>query len=210
MAWADVGKRGKGKPRIDNDHLASKVALRLEGVTLSGKPREVYVLDAFAGFGHLWDAVRLALPEGWSVRLYQSDNERKRAGTLKVDNVRLLEAINLRRFDLIDLDAYGWPANQLKIVSQRAPKVPVVSTRIARALGPMPKVVLDDLGITIPKHGPKVLYETIADELWEAWLYRLGYRTSRLIRFDHNDAAVLAGDSGRMPGIIKRYELLIP
>lgn len=186
------------KTKTDNDHSATKVALRVEAVTMLGEPREIRLLDAFHGYGKLWQLVAAVLaPDGWSIKPYRVDHQVRGAGTLHVDNDRLMRSIDLRRFDLIDLDAYGWPAKQLKIVSQRAPKTPVLSTRIARALGPMPKVVLNDLGITIAADGPKVLYERIADELWEAWLYRLGYRTSRLVRFEH-------------AGLVKRYELLIP
>lgn len=185
--------------KLDNDHVASKVALRVEAVTRLGDPRPITVLDAFHGHGKLWDLVGDALPEGWEVRLYRADQAHRKLGTLRINNVRLLEVLDLNRFDLIDLDAYGWPAYQLKLVASRAPTKPVLTTRIVRALGNVPKVILEDLDIQIPKGGPGTLYLKMADELWEAWLYRLGYRTSRMLRFVHQDT-----------NMIKRYELLLP
>lgn len=181
----------------DNDHVASKVALRIEAVTMLGEPREVLLLDAFHGFGRLWHLVDDQLPPGWSLKVFRADRESRRAGTLKIENTRLLEAIRLDRFDLIDLDAYGFPSQQLKLVARKAPATLVLTTRIARSLGRIPKVITDDLGIRLPKGAPHTLIVTLADELWEAWLYHLGYRTSRLLRFDHG-------------GIVKRYELLTP
>lgn len=182
--------------KTDNSYMKAKVALRLEALELLGEPRAVRVMDAYHGHGKLWDAVR-EKATGWEIRLFRSDKQLRGAGTLRIDNARLLEAIDLSKFDLIDLDAYGWPTAQLKTVSKKAPKVPVLSTRIARTLTPVPNVVLDDLGFTITKGMPRSLHEQIGDELWEAWLYRLGYRTSRLIRIDDG-------------GMIKRYELLTP
>ncbi len=181
----------------DNDHIASKVALRVEAVELLGTPRPIRVLDAFHGHGRLWDMTRAVLPDGWDVKLYRSDHKERGAGTLKVDNARLLVALDLSKFDLIDLDAYGWPTTQLNTVAAKAPTTPVLTTRIARALGPVPHIILKDLGITLPKGAPVTLITTIADELWEAWLYKLGYRKSRLLFFSHG-------------GMVKRYELLIP
>jgi hypothetical protein len=180
--------------RTDNDHTASKVALRVEAVLRLGDPRPI------------WDLVRDQLPEGWTVALYRADQQHRRAGTLKINNERLLEVLDLARFDLIDLDAYGWPARQLKTVAARAPDKMVLTTRIVRTLGNVPKLILEDLGIQIPTGGPGTLYLKMADELWEAWLYRLGYRTSRMLRFDHNEDPEFRDQTHQ----VKRYELLIP
>lgn len=181
----------------DNDHIASKVGLRVEAIGRLGEPRDILVLDAYHGHGRLWDLTIAALPEGWNVRLYRSDHEDRGAGTLKVDNARLLAALDLTRFDLIDLDAYGWPASQLRSVAKKAPGKMVLTTRISRAMGVTPKVILDDLGLGFPKDAPPTLITTLADELWEAWLHQLGYVQSRLLSFDHGHHS-------------KRYELLLP
>src|SRR5688500_6854793 len=203
----------------DNDHFASKVALRVEAVTMLGEPRPVRVLDAYHGHGALWDAVTDALPEGWEVRLFRADKERRKAGTLRVNNARLLESLDLTKFDLFDLHAYGWPVHQLKQVATKAPDKLVVTTRIQMGLGALPVEMLVDLGLDIQSlrrsasaranQGSSstatswrlVMMSRYADELWEGWLYLMGYRTSRMLRYEH------AGNGGRST---KRYELLIP
>lgn len=188
---------GGTRTLTDNDHVASKVALRVEAIEMLGDPREIRVIDAYHGHGRLWQLVEEALPEGWTVKMYRADRETRAAGTLKVDNLRLLQAIDLTRFDIIDLDAYGYPAYQLRVVAARAPGKLVLSTRIAKAMGRIPKCVLEDLGFRLPKGAPGTLITTIADELWEAWCCQLGYGSSRLLRFDHGHH-------------VKRYETLIP
>lgn len=180
----------------DNDHLASKVALRVEAVTRLGEPREVRVLDAFHGHGRLWQLTEAGLPDGWTVKMFGSDKMNRGTGVLQIDNVRLLNALDLSAFDLIDLDAYGWPEKQLAIVAAKAPDVMVVSTRISRAMGMVPNRILRDLGVVLPKGTPGTLITHLADELWEAWLHHLGYRWSRLLRFEHGSHT-------------KRYELLL-
>lgn len=180
----------------DNDHVASKVGLRVEAVALLGEPRRIQVLDAYHGHGRLWGLTQAALPDGWDVHIFGSDKEARAAGTLRVDNLRLLQSLDLTRFDLIDLDAYGWPAAQLKVVAAKAPNTIVLSTRIAPPLGQIPNVILADLGIDMPDGAPHTLVNRLADELWEAWCWHLGYRTSLLCQFN--------------AGFRKRYEVLIP
>jgi hypothetical protein len=204
-----IGKDNRNRTledRSNNDHTESKVALRCEAVALLGPPRPITVLDAYHGDGLIWDAVERQLADGWSVKLFRSDRVPSSAGVLKVDNARLLEAIDLTRFDLIDLDAWGFPDKQLRIVARRAPKTPVITTRVCHAMAnAVTNLMLADLGFNLGKDYPLTLLAGIADELWEAWLYQLGYRTSRMLRFDH-----YGGGHGHSSNAIKRYELLIP
>jgi|OpeIllAssembly_1097287.scaffolds.fasta_scaffold87307_1 hypothetical protein len=184
---------------VDNDPeiTAGKIALRVEAVERLGEPRPIRVMDAYHGHGFLWGEARKALPD-WEISLYRTDKDQKKAGTLKVDNVRLLKSLDLSKFDLFDLDAYGWPAAQIKTVARKAPGKMVLSTRNTMGIGQIPKVVLNDLGSFLPPGTPgSLIQNAIADEIWEAWLYQLGYRTSRLLRLDSGDK-------------VKRYELLIP
>lgn len=195
--------------QTDNSHVASKVALRVEAVRRLGEPRQILVMDAYHGHGVLWDQVQAELGRDWNVRIYAVDHEQRSAGTLRIDNVRLLQSIDLTGFDLFDLDAYGWPAAQLKAVATKAPDKMVVLTRISPQWARIPLMVTDDLGLVLP-HGSRhpggpgtVLVSRLAEEMWEAWLYLLGYRTSRLLTFED-----YTGDSASMA--TKRFEIVIP
>jgi len=206
MAWT----RLKDHTYRDNDelNLDAKIDLRVEAVESLGDPRLIQVLDAFHGDGIIWDQVTERLPAGWEVQLYRADYETHAAGTLKVDNVRLLEVIDLARFDLIDLDAYGYPDKQLRIVAARAPQVPVVMTTIWRAWGMVPNAVSYDLGFRFPKGYAKTLVAKVGEELWEAWLYQIGYRQTRMIRFTHSIGVGGTVHNPNSRQVVKRYEVV--
>lgn len=181
--------------KTDNDHVATKLALRVHAVTRLGDPRPIRVLDAYHGHGRLWDETKAMLPEGWTVKVLGIDKEVRSPGTLRGDNLRIMGSLDLAGFDLIDLDAYGWPVEQLQLVARTAPDVPVLSTRISFPVGPPPLAVTDALGMKfITGTEATALMAAHGDELWEAWLYSLGYRNCIGVRF-----------AGAM---VKRYELL--
>lgn len=191
------------------DNLEAKVELRVELVESLGEPRLIQVLDAFHGEGVVWDLVQEQLPAGWEVQLYRADvDPHGRAGTLKIDNVRLLEVLDLSRFDLIDLDAYGYPDKQLRIIAARAPQVPVVMTTIWRAWGMVPNAVSYDLGFRFPKGYAKTLVAKVGEELWTAWLYQLGYRQTRMIRFTHSIGVGGTVINPNSRQVVKRYEVI--
>ena len=206
MAWT----RLKNHTYTDNDeaNLGAKVDLRIEAVESLGEPRHIHVLDAFHGDGVVWSLVKDQLPPGWIVQLYRADYENHAAGTLKVDNVRLLEVIDLNRFDLIDLDAYGYPDKQLRIIAARAPQIPVVMTTIWRAWGMVPNAVSRDLGFKFPKGYAKTLVATVGEELWVAWLYQRGYRQTRMIRFTHSIGVGGTVHNPNSRQVVKRYEVV--
>jgi len=185
--------------KTDNAHTPSKVGLRVMAVEMLGAPRRVSVLDAFHGHGQLWKLTAAELGEQWDVHIFRTDHQERAAGTLKIDNARLLAVIDLTRFDVIDLDAYGWPTDQLRLVAERAPHALVLTTRIPGMYGRIPNVIIDDLGLVAAHDAPASLLSSISEELWEAWLYALGYDTSYLVRYE-----ATAG------GMVKRYEICVP
>lgn len=195
------GQRGNNKKKVDNDHQPSKIAVRRLAVESLGEPRPIRVLDAYHGYGKMWEKMGDAMPD-WTFNVYGVDNQHRGAGTIRADNVRLLEALDLSKFDLIDLDAYGWPTKQLRLVAAGAPDVAVVTTRIHQRLGQVPHDILDDLNFALPKAVPTLL-QRLSEELWEAWLHHLGYRTAMSCIFDHSS---ISGPGGGQ--VIKRYEYL--
>lgn len=180
--------------KTDNDHVATKIALRTLAVTSLGAPRPIRVLDAYHGHGRLWESTIAQLPEGWTVKVFGIDKEQRSAGTLRGDNTRIMQSLRLDTFDIIDLDAYGWPVDQLALVAREAPLVPVLTTRIHIALGQIPNRIIDDLGLGHIRQANTQVLTPFADELWLAWLYHLGYRHATSAVFD--------------AGMAKRYELL--
>lgn len=190
---------GSGE-KVDNHqaYAQEKLALRIEAIRRLGEPRSIVVLDAYHGHGVMWGDVRRALPD-WDIQLFRSDREQRKAGTLRVDNARLLASLDLARFDLIDLDAYGWPIDQITLCAHKAPNTMVVSTRIQgfSKMAMMPSALTRALDLHIPDGFARILLHPIREEAWDALLYQLGYRWSRRYYHDLGTA-------------IKCYELLLP
>lgn len=122
--------------------LAIKVALR--ACVLPDRP--VKVLDAFHGDGDIWRLVEQLHPHDIDVVGVEKDRERARPGVLTGDNVRVLAAIKLDRFDMIDLDAWGIPWEQLRIISRAGFEGPVAVTWI-NTMGMAYCRLWEDLGV---------------------------------------------------------------
>lgn len=101
--------------QTDNSHLAEKVRLRADTVRLIQKP-QIRVCEAFAGDGVIWRAVKKQFPDKQISVLRIDKKEDKKGIYLKGDNIKFLMSLDLTKFDIIDLDAYGSPAKQLDIV----------------------------------------------------------------------------------------------
>ena len=98
---------------------AAKIAIRrnvLQAVA-SDVADKAIVFDAFAGEGHMHDAVWCQADEyvGCDERFFPGDSRT----AFVADNRRVLRAIDISRFSIFDLDAYGSPWEQLFIIASR-------------------------------------------------------------------------------------------
>lgn len=105
--------RQHSSPRI----FAAKVALRVAALPPGDGP--VRVLDCFAGDHDLWDAVAEVLPEG-DIAVVHCDKNATRRTDLKVTAIEALISFDLDRFDLVDLDAWGQPFNEIDALANRS------------------------------------------------------------------------------------------
>jgi hypothetical protein len=174
--------------------------LRSQTLLALGKS-QVTVLDAYAGSGNVWRRVEELVPDIEVMRL--AVEKRKSAaedGAIVGDNLKVLPTLDLASFDLIDLDAFGFPTAQIAICAEKAPNVPVVTTVIANHYAPTPKQVLKSL--ELPERWtarssdyPHLLFAKQRWTYWDHYLWSLGYRkTMRLHMADF--------------GYTKRYEVL--
>ena len=184
----------------ENYHLEEKAWLRFQMLSMLGKP-QVTVLDAFAGSGQVWKRVQALAPH---IEIHRLAIEKRKSAAepdaIVGDNLKVLPTIHLADFDLIDLDAFGFPNKQLAICADKAPDVPVVTTVIANHYAPTPYDVCDSLGL--PRRWversadrPHLLFAKKRWTYWDHYLWSLGYRhTQRLHLADF--------------GYTKRYEIL--
>ena len=162
--------------KADNSHSGAKIALRLALVD-GLKQKNLRVLDAYSGTGFLWKQVRAARPD---VEFAMTNIEKKKNGRLDAihgDNVRIMPSLPLGEFDIIDLDAYGIPTEQLALVAAAAPHVPVLVTCISASVGTVPYAMLEAAGIPSQWERDVVqVFKNIgATDLWDSYCASLGY-----------------------------------
>ena len=111
---------GMAKSKTNNNVNAHKAKVQIRRNVMAAIGI-VSVFDAFAGDGGMWRGV-------WceARRYVGCDLEWYRDARLAyvADNRRVLRAIDLREFNVIDLDAYGSPWEQALIVADRRPVAP--------------------------------------------------------------------------------------
>ena len=144
-------------------YLSDKAALRAEHLP-AGK--ELYVLDCYAGKGLIWAAVKEL--SGRKIVTLPIDTSKDVGFRLPGDNRAYLDSIDLDQFDVVDLDAYGVPYQQLKILFERHYKGAVFVTFIQTMYGIMPNGLLEDVGFT--KEMVKECPALFTEKGWEYFL----------------------------------------
>ena len=128
--------------RTQHSYLGNKIGLRVRDL-----PEQPSVLDCFGGEGLIWKAIESQI--GRPVRRIGIDKQDWDVGFyLPGDNTAYLQTMDLGRFNIIDLDAWGVPYEQLKILFERGYKGRVFVTFIRTAYGQMPRGLLQDVGFT--------------------------------------------------------------
>lgn len=129
--------------KTDNSFLETKVRLRLENLP----DGEISVLDCYRGSGIIWKTIRQRQPER-NIIVMGIDRKSQAGIYLRGDNLKFLKSMDVRKFDVVDLDAYGIPYEQLKTLfsKQTRPGVVVFMTFIQSIFGRLPCRMLRDLG----------------------------------------------------------------
>jgi len=132
--------------KTDNSYLREKVNLRIESLNLI-KKNEINVLEAFAGDGLIWDSVSKKTNKKINILKIEL-NEGKKGVYLKGKNEKFISLFDFKNYDIIDLDAYGIPFNQLEVIFEKKYKGIVHCTCIQSVLGKLPEKMLIKLGYT--------------------------------------------------------------
>ncbi|MFZ5440480.1 MAG: hypothetical protein ACOZQL_10755 [Myxococcota bacterium] len=101
-----------------NSALAPKVAMRRWLVEQLGGIEKVRVLDCFAAKGMLWERAYDRTPNYLGLDIRQFDDERRMVVT---DSRRFLrhQDVDVRAWNLFDLDAFGTPLEHLALLCER-------------------------------------------------------------------------------------------
>lgn len=94
------------KAKTNNSYLDIKQSFRELNIK---ELKEKKVLDAFCGNSEIWKNINTDLYIG-------INKEKTKKVNLKGDNRKYLSIMNLENYNIIDLDAYGIPFDQLELV----------------------------------------------------------------------------------------------
>src|ERR1019366_2086972 len=96
----------RNKHKTDNRSLADKQELRRR-VIQEAQLEPLRVLDLFAGEGQVWNSLRKQL----NVQSYTPvDKDARQEGQIRIKiTPRVIQALDLTRYNCIDVDTYGEP-----------------------------------------------------------------------------------------------------
>lgn len=135
-----------GKGKVDNSNLDLKVDLRLEVVNKIDKDK-ITVFEAYAGDGIVWSKVKEKADKEIQVLKVEKKGQKK-GFYLQGENEKFISLFDFSHFDIIDLDAYGIPYDQLKVVFEKEFKGFVIVTLIRTHYGRIPSELIKTSGIT--------------------------------------------------------------
>jgi len=128
--------------QTNNSYLADKVAIRANHLP----DGNVTVLDCYGGSGKVWEGVRRKT--GKKITVLPIDIIDYGMFHLPGDNRAYLGSVDLGRFNVIDLDAYGIPYEQLRSVFMRGFSGMVFVTFIRSVVGCISHGLLQDVGFS--------------------------------------------------------------
>jgi len=128
--------------KTDNSYLNTKINLRINHLP---DQQSIKVLDCFAGRSRIWKKIK----EKSSKNINVVGIDRISYGsTLRGDNVKYLKGMDLDKYDIIDLDAYGIPFRQLEIIFQKRYRGILFVTFVQSIFGRLPVRMLNKIGYT--------------------------------------------------------------
>ncbi len=133
--------------KTDNSYFEQKKALRQDVLDMLEKD-EVKVLELYAGKSLMWNDLKKSNPQKKIIVFSIEKEKGKNRKALTGDNLKFLSSINLDRFDIIDVDAYGYPFAQIEHIEKRGFRGFVVVTAIQSLYGSVPKKLLKYSGIS--------------------------------------------------------------
>lgn len=142
--------------KTDNHYTMDKIMLRVNN--LPEDKNTLTVLDCFGGRGVIWAGVKKI--SGIDIKRTAIDKRNDiNYFHLHGDNEKVMAGIDLSKYDVIDLDAYGIPIAQLGQVFDSDFSGDVFVTAIQTMHGGLPNKLAEDLGFPkdINKKAPSLL-----------------------------------------------------
>jgi len=161
------------KTNNDPNFYEGKINLRLESLP---NKQDIYILDAFGGEGLLWAEVQKRTDK--KLKILSIDKNKYLKVNLIGDNVKFVKGLDLSKFDIIDLDAWGSPYKLLKIVTEKKYKGIIHCTFIQTMMGGIDKDLLMSLNYTEKMYSKcrTILFKNAMTKL-EGYLFTKGIKS---------------------------------
>lgn len=127
--------------KTDNSYIDIKIELRKDAIK---QLQYKNVLDCFCGESTIWNNVEKDSYIG-------IDQKKTKKVNLHGDNRKYLKELNLKQFNIVDLDAYGIPVKQLDLIFQNntlQTRTIIFFTFIQSVFGKLPRILLRQYGYT--------------------------------------------------------------
>lgn len=169
MSKARLIKTAHSK-QTDNHKIKNKIALREMG---TAGLRNLRVLDCFAGENVIWSFFDCE-------KYYGIELEHGKGRNLNADNRKVLPSLDLSQFNVIDLDSYGIPVEQIELIFKNPTLqkgTVVFYTAIGSAMSSLSTSLAKRYGLSRMLKLNKVLFNSLSNDLFKAFLYDNGVRT---------------------------------
>lgn len=155
--------------KTDNANLSHKVYLRR--LATKDLP-ELRVLDCFAGENRIWS--------NFDCKKYYGIEKVKGKGVnLNTDNERVLQSLDLSKFNVIDCDSYGIPVTVLFNIFENPTLkkgTVIIYTCIGNSMSALPKKLLQSFGLQKMYKKMHSLFNAKGHEFFYGFLYKYGVR----------------------------------
>lgn len=160
--------------KTDNSFFEEKVLLRMEAIRDVKTP---VILECFAGKATLWREVEKRTGRTFDIVRIEKQKRKCPLPHLQGDNLKFLVGMDISRFNVIDLDAYGIPAELIEVIHAKGYRGTLVITAIQSVMGRLPDIVLKAVGYSenMIKKAP-ILLSSSGLEKFLKYLYIKGIR----------------------------------
>ena len=133
--------------QTDNSMLVEKIAIRLQAINeIEDKNKGINILECFSGNGIMYKEIKRMYQKKLSIT--RIDIKPDRDGFYLIgDNRKYLKGMSLSKYNIIDIDAYGIPYEQIKIIMQKKWHGILIVTHIRSIMGMLPIKLLEEIGI---------------------------------------------------------------
>ena len=153
--------------KTDNANVESKIALRKQA---TDKLESLKVLDLFAGENKLWKTFECE-------KYYGVEMKKGKGKNVNADNLRIIPSLDLSKFNVIDLDSYGIPFNQIELLYKNPTLqkgTVIIYTAITNKMSALTEGAKKMANIQEIYTKCRTLFNGMALELFYGRLYQLG------------------------------------